>query len=456
MRFLVLLAVGLGLWVGAAIPSAQTRFSFRVVAANLASPWEVTLGPDGQLWVSERTARRLVRIDPTTGAVTPALTAVESCDPGQSWHEGVMGLALHPELLKGTGRDHVFVAYTYDADPGPELLRRFKVRRYTYSAATQKLTDPVDVITNLPAYVDHAGGRLAIGPDQKLYLTRGDGGANWVNNPCLPNMAQDLPDAAQVASKDWHTYVGKILRMNLDGSIPADNPALNGVRSHVYSYGHRNPQGLGFGPTGLLYSSEHGPSTDDELNLVTAAGNYGWPYVAGYVDNRGYTFADWAHSSSPPCSQLKFDEFQTPPSVPRHRESEWTGAFTPPIRTFFTPDESYSVKQSGSLTIAAGGFEVYAGRNGVPGWAPSIVQTSLTMGRVYRVPLSADGHTAVGANEEIFRTANRYRDVAVSADGLTFYLATDNNGFGQTIDPKGARVNRFANPGCIVAFTYQR
>ena len=456
MRHLLSFATACGLCVAAATGSAQPRFSFRVVAANLGSPWEVTIGPDGHLWVSERTARRVVRIDPTSGVVTAALTIEDSYDPGQSWHEGVMGMALHPELLKGTGRDHVFVAYTYDADPGPQLLRRFKVRRYTFSAATKKLTDPVDIIANLPAYVDHAGGRLTIGPDQKLYLTRGDGGANWVNNPCLPNMAQDLPDATQVASKDWRAYVGKILRMNLDGSIPADNPALKGVRSHVYSYGHRNPQGLGFGPTGLLYSSEHGPSTDDELNLVTAAGNYGWPYVAGYVDDRGYTFADWSHSSNPPCSQLTFDEFETPPSVRRQRESEWTGTFTPPIRTFFTPDPSYSVKKSGSLTIAAGGLEVYAVGNGVPGWAPSILQTSLTMGRVYRVPLSADGRTAVGANDEIFRAANRYRDIAVSADGLTFYLATDSNGFGQVLDSGGARVNRFANPGSIVAFTYQR
>ena len=456
MRRLLLLGTVCGFCVAVGSPSAQPRFSFRVVAANLGSPWEVTLGPDGQLWVSERTARRVVRINPSTGAMTPVLLVDESYDPGQSWHEGVTGLAVHPELLQGTGHDHVFVAYTYDADPGPALVRRFKVRRYTFSGETQKLTEPVDVITDIPAYVDHAGGRLSIGPDQKLYLTRGDGGANWANNPCLPNLAQVLPTAAEVASRDWRTYVGKILRMNVDGSIPADNPVLNGVRSHVYSYGHRNPQGLGFGPGGLLYSSEHGPSTDDELNLVTAGANYGWPYVAGYADDRSYTFADWAHSSNPPCTQLKFSEFDPPPSVSRKRESEWTGEFSPPMRTFFTPDPSYSVKESGSLTIAAGGLEVYAVGHGVPGWASSILQTSMTMGRVYRVRLSGDGRSAVGPNEEIFRTANRYRDIAVSPDGMTFYLATDNNGFGQTIDPNGVRINRFTNPGSIVAFTYQR
>jgi glucose/arabinose dehydrogenase len=100
---------------------------------------------------------------------------------------------------------------------------------------------------------------LAFGPDQKLYLTRGDNGANWLQNYCLPNRAQDLPTAAEIAARDWSTYVGKILRIDLDGSIPADNPTINGVRSHIYSYGHRNPQGLAFGPTGLLYSPSTGP-----------------------------------------------------------------------------------------------------------------------------------------------------------------------------------------------------
>jgi PQQ-dependent dehydrogenase (s-GDH family) len=365
-----------------------------------------------------------------------------------------MGLALHPDLLKGLGRDQVFVAYTYDAGPGPALARRFKVRRYTYDRAAQTLTSPVDIITNIPAHVDHAGGRLVIGPDQKLYLSRGDGGANFVNNPCFPSHAQELPTAAQVAAKDWTAYDGKILRLNLDGSIPADNPVINGVRSHVYSYGHRNPQGLQFGPTGLLYESEHGPSTDDELNLIAAGGNYGWPYVAGYRDNRSYVFADWSHASNPPCASLKFDEFAVPPSVPQQRESDWTGAFTPPLRTFFTPPDGYSVQQAGTLTIAAGGLEVYAARQGVPGWATSILQTSMTKGRVYRVKLGADGRTAVDENEELFRTANRYRDIAVGPDARTFYIVTDNNGFGQTVGLNGARVTTFDNPGSVLEFKY--
>ncbi len=445
--------VSLALACASLTGSAQSPFASRVVASGLGSPWEIVWGPDAHLWVTERTARRIVRVDPRTGAIALAATIDESYDPGLAWHEGLMGLALHPELLKGTGHDYVFVAYTYDADPGPAMARRFKVRRYTYHAATGTLGQPVDILTNLPAYVDHAGGRLAIGPDGKLYLSKGDGGANFVNNPCLPNMAQDLPTAAQVAAHDWSAYVGKILRMNLDGTVPSDNPLLNGVRSHVYSYGHRNPQGLQFGPNGLLYESEHGPGTDDELNLIVAGGNYGWPYVAGYRDDRGYAFADWSHSTNPPCASLKFDEFVVPPSVPQQRESAWAGTFNPPMRTFFTVPADYDQKASGTATIAAGGLEVYSAGE-IPGWATSILQTGMTMGRVYRVKLSADGRTAVGDNEELFRTANRYRDIATAPDGRTFYLVTDNDGFGQTLDPSGARVSRFANPGSILEFTY--
>ena len=433
--------------------SAQSAFTFRVVATGMSSPWEVTWGPDGQLWVSERTARRVVRVNPTTGAITPAVTIAESYDPGTAWHEGLFGLALHPDLLKGAGTDYVYVAYTYDADPGPVMARRTKIRRFTYSAASQSLTAPMDVLADLPAGTDHAGGRLVVGPDRKLYLTRGDHGANWLSNYCLPNAAQTLPTAAQVAAREWSTYSGKILRINLDGSIPADNPAINGVRSHVFSYGHRNPQGLQFGPTGLLYSSEHGPNTDDELNLIAAGGNYGWPHVAGDRDDRSYVYTVWSQPNGVECSSLTFDEFTAPPSVPRYRESDWTGSFTAPMRTFFTVPEGYDIRASGGKTIAAGGLEVYSSP-AIPGWANSILQTGMTMGRVYRIKLSANGRTAVGENEELFRTANRYRDLAVSPDGRTIYFVTDNNGFGRTIDPSGASVAAFANPGALVSFTY--
>ena len=439
------------------IGSAQSKFSFRVVASGLSAPWEVVLGPDDQLWVTERTGRRVIRVNPATGAITPALDLTsESYNPGESWHEGLLGLALHPDLLKNAGRDYVYLAFTYDADPGAGLSRKLRLRRYTYDAAKQTLISPLDLITNVPAHDDHGGGRVALGPDGMLYLTRGDGGGNWLANYCNPNRSQDLPTAAQVTARDWRTYEGKILRLNADGTIPADNPPLNGVRSHIYSYGHRNPQGLGFAPNGLLYSSEHGPGTDDELNLIVAGGNYGWPFVAGYRDDRSYVYANWSQSQGTPCTSLKFQDVGEPPlSVPRVRESEWKGTFLPPIRTFFTVAPDYDMAKSGGATIAAGGFEIYSARDGISGWATSVLQPGMTKGRVYRVKLSDDGRTAVGANEELFLTANRYRDIAIGRDQRTFYLVTDNNGLGRTTDPSGANVVTFANPGAIVEFKYQ-
>ena len=432
--------------------AAQPAFSFRVVKSGLSMPWEVTWGPDDQLWITERTGRRIIRVNPATGAVTPAVSIDESYDPGESWHEGVLGLALHPELLKNTGHDYVYVAYTYDVDPGPGLSRRLKLRRYTYDQAKSTLSAPLDLLANLPAHDDHGGGRLVFGPDQKLYLTRGDNGGNWLQNYCSPNLSQDLPTAAQVTARDWSTYVGKILRINLDGSIPGDNPSINGVRSHIYTYGHRNPQGLQFGPTGLLYSSEHGPGTDDELNLIVAGSNYGWPHIAGYRDDRSYVYTNWSQSKGVACSALKFDEYEAPPSVPRQRESEWKGTFVPPIRTFFTVPENYDARKSGGATIAAGGLSIYSASNGIPGWANSVLQPGMTMGRVYRVKLSEDGRSAVGENEELFRTANRYRDIAIGRDQRTFYLVTDNDGLGRTTDPSGASVRTFANPGSVLEF----
>ena len=450
----------LNLFVGAALillifqiaGTTQSTFSMRVIATGLDAPWDILWGPDNRLWVTERIGKRVDRVNPADGTVTRTVL-IDEVYPGTSWHEGLLGLALHPDFSKGLGRDFVYVAYTYDADPGAALVRRLKVRRYAFNAANGTLVDPLDVITNLPAHDDHGGGRLVFGPDQKLYLSRGDHGSNWLANYCNPIRSQELPTAAQIAAHDWQAYQGKILRLNIDGSIPSDNPTLNGVRSHVFSYGHRNPQGLVFGPTGLLYESEHGQQTDDEVNLIVAGGNYGWPHVAGFRDDRGYVYSPWAQSTAP-CSTLKFDEFAAPPSVPRQKESEWKGTFIPPLRSFFPVPEGYDLKASGVSTIAPSTLEIYAHPTGIAGWANSLLLPGMTRGRVYRVKLSANGKSVVGENEEIFRAANRYRDVVVGADGRTFYAATDPAGLGRTTDPDGKPTVTYANPGSILEFKY--
>jgi PQQ-dependent dehydrogenase (s-GDH family) len=435
----------------APVPGRET-FALRVVATGLQNPWEITLGPDGAFWVTERTGKRVTRVNPADGSSQVLATIPEAYQTIAQ--DGVLGLALHPRLLRGAGEDFVYVAYTYDADAGPGERRAVKIRRFTYDVGAGTLGRPMDVLTGLPAGSDHVAGRLAFGPDEKLYLTLGDQGSNFLQNYCNPILAQELPTAAAVRAGDWSAYQGKILRLNPDGSIPADNATIDGVRSHVHSYGHRNPQGLAFGPRGELYASEHGPSSDDEVNLIEAGKNYGWPNVAGYRDDQVYVYSNWAASMPEPCATLKFSERDPPPSVPRQTERAWSHPeFRPPIQTFFTVPNGYDFRAQGGATIAPSSLAVYTTRqNGIPGWADSLLVPGMIRGRIYRIKLAADGRSIAGPPEELFRTANRYRDLALAPDGRTIYLATDSEG--RTTDAAGAGTQTLDHPGAILAFTY--
>ncbi len=175
----------------AGVTRSIERFTMRVIATGLAAPWEVTYGPDQQLWVTEREGKRVVRINPADGSKTVVLTVP---DVHQSIiQDGLLGLALHPDLQRGAGSDFVYVSLTYDDAPGPEVVSRLAIRRYRYDQSTRTLVDPTDVLKGLPAHSDHVGGRLIIGPDRMLFLTIGDQGSNWAQNRCNPNRAQDLP-----------------------------------------------------------------------------------------------------------------------------------------------------------------------------------------------------------------------------------------------------------------------
>jgi PQQ-dependent dehydrogenase (s-GDH family) len=376
-------------------------------------------------------------------------------------------MALDPGLLKGSGNDFVYVAYTYDADANPQgLRRRTKIVRLTYDRKTFALAGPKDILTDLPAGTDHQGGRLVFGPDRKLYFSIGDMGANQLANFCMPNHAQDVPAADQVRARDWSMYEGKVLRLNLDGSIPADNPTIAGVKSHVYSYGHRNPQGLVFAPDGKLYESEHGPNTDDEINLIQSGRNYGWPHVAGYNDDQSYAYANWSASRGVPCSSLTFTAYpEVPPSVPVQKESEWRHPdFTPPLQTFRTVPSGYDFKDPKCAdrelyyqcwpTVAPSSLGVYSATNGIPGWAHSLLMPSLKHGTVYRIQLDAAGTAVVGEPDENepLKTVNRYRDVAVRPDGLALFVATDVGG--NTQDATGRPASSVDNAGSILEFRY--
>ncbi|MEQ1675631.1 MAG: glucose/sorbosone family PQQ-dependent dehydrogenase [Chitinophagaceae bacterium] len=435
-------------------------------------PYEITYGPNDSLWVTERVGKRVVVVSPVNGGRRTVLnlSAVVYQSAGQ---DGLMGLAIHPNFGLGTNEDYVYLSYTYDDDPGAGVTRRTKITRYTYTLSTTCILNPasaLDIITGLQGSNDHNSGRIKIGPDGKLYYTIGDQGNNQFANMCNLIRALDLPTAAEVAASDFTKYQGKILRMNLDGSIPSNNPLLDpdgggpqpAVRSHIFSYGHRNPQGIVFAPDGKLYADEHGPKTDDEINLIVSGKNYGWPRVAGFNDNESYVYGEWGASSPTPCSSLGYSDYTIPGTVPQYQESSYSHPdFTPPIKTIYTVPNGFNFQDPSCVgnyficwpTTAPASLDIYTkAAGGVPNWANSLLITSLKRGSVLRYKLSADGLTIPGSQIEYWNTNNRFRDIAINPNGAEFYVITDNSG--ATSGPSSGFTTTLDNPGTIMKFTY--
>ncbi|XZF13461.1 PQQ-dependent sugar dehydrogenase [Chitinophagaceae bacterium MMS25-I14] len=233
--------------------SAQTQINFasRVVKDSLFIPWEIIYGPDDHIWFTQKNGY-ICRLDPASGQTDTLYHETDTYIMGSTGEGGMLGMALDP--LFTTTRPYVYVTHEYLQ--GSNYKER--VVRYTYAA--NALQSPVTLIDNITGATYHNGGRLLIVAD-KLYISTGDAtvGAN----------AQDLS-----------SLNGKILRINLDGSIPSDNPIPG---SPVWDWGHRNAEGLAFA-NNIIYSSEHGPNNDDEINLLVSGRNYGWPNVEGYCN----------------------------------------------------------------------------------------------------------------------------------------------------------------------------
>ncbi len=453
----------------ASVVPGTAKFDMHVLTTGLEGPWELTWGPDNYLWVTERTGKRIDRIDPASGEKSVAIELPEVSAPGGQ--DGLLGLALHPDLLKGTGNNYVFTAYTYvdkarGGDPtvsdpySPYHDLYTKIIRLTYDDKTGKLSDPVDLIVGLPASNDHNSGRLKFGPDGKLYYTIGDGGKDQLGNWCIPIEAQRLPTAAELGVKDYIAYQGKSLRLNVDGTIPDDNPEIAGTRSHVFTYGHRNMQGIDFAPDGTLYASEQGPKTDDEVNILVPGGNYGWPHVAGFRDDKAYQHARWKDATTP-CEQLQFSDIKIDPSVPVEDETSWTEPMQDPVATMFTvpSDWNFQDPACGGVdficwpTVAASSIQTYMPKDGgIAGWENSLLVTTLKRGSLYRIPLAEDGHTLRGPIERYFQSEDRFRDTALSPDSQTIFVATDPGGL--TESKTGGTTTTMQHPGAILVFTY--
>ncbi|UQZ89618.1 dehydrogenase [Deltaproteobacteria bacterium Smac51] len=431
------------------VPAAMP-FKGKVIIDGLDEPWAMIWGPEGKLWLTERHGKRITEVDPKSGE-KHILATIEEAYVGPQ-HEGLLGLALAPDFDKS---GHLYLAYTY-MDGNKE---REKVVRLNYDAKDKKLSNPKTVIEGIPAGNDHQGGRLIFGPDGMLYLSKGELGHNQMSNRCKLNEAQRLPTKEEVAAKDWTAYVGKVLRMTPDGGIPEDNPELKGVKSHVFTYGHRNPQGLVF-VGDVLYSVEHGPSTDDELNRLESGGNYGWPLVAGFKDDQAYVYANW--SADPACESYPEDLATIPDTVPQKKESEFNEPnFKEPLKTFFTVAKDYEFsdpKYAGPqsyvrwATIGPSSVDYYPEDGPIKAWRNSLLISTLKNGSLYRVPLHSDKKQVQGDVAKYFTTQNRYRQVLVAPEGDRIYLITDNGG--SVVGEDGIPTDKVKNSGAVLVFEY--
>ncbi|WP_175614965.1 PQQ-dependent sugar dehydrogenase [Piscibacillus halophilus] len=224
------------------------------LAEQLAIPWSIAKHGD-LFYVTERDGR-LLKIT-SDGEVTEQDLNLER-DVLHYGEGGLLGLLLAPDFEES---GEAYVYHTYQE--GDQILNRI-VLLENEGDTWQEIEVIIDQI---PGAQFHNGGRLEIGPDDKLYVTTGDA--------LNPDLAQDESSLA-----------GKILRMNLDGTIPEDNPFDD---SYVYSYGHRNPQGMTWNEDGTMYSTEHGNDAHDEINLIKPGQNYGWPVIEGDDEAEGMT-----------------------------------------------------------------------------------------------------------------------------------------------------------------------
>lgn len=203
---------------------------------DLDTPWAIEFLPEGAMLITERPGM----ISQYNGSLRQ-IAVINVTEISES---GLLGAEVHPAFAEN---NFVYLYYTYESDGrAVNRVSRFKL-------AEGRLNDETIIIGGIPSARFHNGGRIEFGPDGKLYVTTGDA--------TKPSSAQDKDSLA-----------GKILRVNDDGTIPEDNPFGNAV----YSFGHRNPQGITW-MNGVMFSSEHGPNRHDEINIIEKGGNYGWP-----------------------------------------------------------------------------------------------------------------------------------------------------------------------------------
>lgn len=328
----------------------QQEADRRIVKQNLQHVWEILWGPDDHIWFTER-GGKISKMDPSTGNIAFSSTINDVISSGEG---GLLGMALHPDFLNN---GFLYVVYNYNSTAG----YREKVVRYTFGNNT--IVNPTIIFDNIAAASYHNGSRIRVVNESsgvKIYFTTGD--------------ATNAPIAQDVNSPN-----GKVIRLNADGTVPADNPIAG---NPLWSYGHRNPQGLVFA-NNKLYESEHGPSIEDEVNIIEKGRNYGWPNVNGPCDGAEVSF----------CTANNI------------REPIWS---------------------SGNGTIAVCGIDYY-NSDKIPGWKNSILMTTLKDESVRQLKLSTDGNAVVSSSIFLKGEYGRIRDICISPSG-NVYLCTSNGG----------------------------
>jgi glucose/arabinose dehydrogenase/mono/diheme cytochrome c family protein len=338
------------------------------VVGGLDVPWEITWGPDNWIWFTEQTGA-INKVNPNTGERKLIL----KIDEVYKKRLGLLTMAIHPQIKKFP---YVFVNYT--------VLKAekvfMKIVRYDYKSGT--LTN-AKVLMEFPAHSGHMGARLSISPDGKLMVATGD--------------FTDLKNAQNI-----NTLNGKILRLNIDGSVPDDNPIKG---NPVWARGFRVPQGLVYSKTGLLYTAEHGDANDDEVNLIRKGGNYGYPDVTGFIN----TAAKKAY----------------------HK-----------INTVLEPLKAWTP------TVAPAGIAYYS--KGIPQWNNSILMTTLKESDLRILKLNASGDAVVEEMIYLDGQFGRLRDVCVAPNG-DVYVSTSNrdwnktNKYSNVEDDRIIRISPFKN-----------
>lgn len=328
------------------ITVGATTVEVDTVFTGLDIPWEIIYGPDDHVWTTERKGI-VSRIDPIAKTKTVILNITSTVY--QNSESGLLGMALHPDFAT---TPEVFLAYTY----GSFSNIREKVVKYTYNGVS--LVNEVILIDNIIGNTTHNGSRITILPDNTLLFSTGD-----AQNQAFPQDVNELN--------------GKVLRVNLDGSIPLDNPYPG---NPVYSFGHRNIQGIVQHPNGNIYVSEHGATTDDEFQLLEVNRNYGWPNVEGFCDPGGeQTFCDANNVMEPMVA--------------------WTPTIAPSDMVYYENPI----------------FPEFDGR---------VLMSVLKDKKIVALELSGDGNSVVDEDHYLTNQFGRLRDICVGPNN-EIYLATN-------------------------------